>query len=31
MEKPMEELRNESEINITLNPYEIKTLMVKMK
>lgn len=31
MEKPMEELRNESEISVTLNPYEIKTLMVKMK
>ena len=31
MEKPMEELRNESEINVILNPYEIKTLMVKMK
>ena len=31
MEKPMEELRNESEINVTLNPYEIKTLMINMK
>ena len=31
MEKPMEELREESEINLTINPYEIKTLMIKMK
>ncbi|MGL4913619.1 MAG: alpha-mannosidase [Romboutsia sp.] len=31
MEKPMEELREENEINLTINPYEIKTLMIKMK
>ena len=30
MEKPMEELRNESEINLTVEPYEIKTIMIKM-
>ncbi|MGL5346454.1 MAG: alpha-mannosidase [Peptostreptococcaceae bacterium] len=30
MEKPMEELRNENEINVTVNPYEIKTIMIKM-
>ncbi len=31
MEKPMDALRNESEINLTVNPYEIKTLMIKMR
>lgn len=30
MEKPLEDLRNESEINLELNPYEIKTIMIKM-
>ncbi|WP_319025165.1 alpha-mannosidase [Paraclostridium bifermentans] len=31
MEKPIESLRNENSINIVVNPYEIKTLMIKMK
>ncbi|WP_419742623.1 alpha-mannosidase [Paraclostridium dentum] len=31
MEKPIENLRNENSINIVVNPYEIKTLMIKMK
>ncbi len=31
MEKPMEDLREESSIKVTVEPYEIKTLMVKMK
>lgn len=31
MEKPIENLRNENYINIVVNPYEIKTLMIKMK
>lgn len=30
MEKPLEDLRNESEINLELTPYEIKTVMIKM-
>lgn len=30
MEKPLEELRLENEINISVKPYEIKTLMIKM-
>lgn len=30
MEKPLENLRSESEINLELNPYEIKTIMIKM-
>lgn len=30
MEKPIEELRNEKEISLTVNPYEIKTIMIKM-
>lgn len=30
MEKPLEELRNESEISLELTPYEIKTVMIKM-
>ncbi|RDY29701.1 alpha-mannosidase [Romboutsia weinsteinii] len=30
MEKACEEMRNEKEINLTINPYEIKTVMVKM-
>lgn len=31
MEKPIENLRNENSINVVVNPYEIKTLMIKMK
>lgn len=31
MEKAIENLRNENYINIVVNPYEIKTLMIKMK
>lgn len=31
MEKPIENLRNEKSINVVVNPYEIKTLMIKMK
>lgn len=31
MEKPIEDLRNENSINVVVNPYEIKTLMIKMK
>lgn len=31
MEKPIENLRNENYINVVVNPYEIKTLMIKMK
>lgn len=31
MEKPIESLKNESSINLVVNPYEIKTLMIKMK
>ncbi|MEG1310987.1 MAG: alpha-mannosidase [Romboutsia sp.] len=30
MEKPLEQLRNEKIINVTLTPYEIKTVMIKM-
>lgn len=30
MEKPIEELRNEKDINLIVNPYEIKTIMIKM-
>ncbi|MCR8746566.1 alpha-mannosidase [Romboutsia lituseburensis] len=30
MEKPIEGLRNEKEISLTVNPYEIKTIMIKM-
>ena len=30
MEKPLEELRHENEINLILTPYEIKTVMIKM-
>lgn len=30
MEKPLGEIRNESEINLTVNPYEIKTIMINM-
>lgn len=30
MEKPLENLRSEGEINLELNPYEIKTIMIKM-
>ena len=30
MEKPLEDLKNESEINLELSPYEIKTIMIKM-
>lgn len=30
MERPIEELRNEKEINLTLTPYEIKTVKIKM-
>ncbi|MFR3498771.1 MAG: alpha-mannosidase [Paraclostridium bifermentans] len=31
MEKPIENLRNENSINVVVNPYEIKTLMIKIK
>ncbi len=31
MEKPIENLRNENSINVVVNPYEIKTLMIQMK
>ncbi|WP_319024432.1 alpha-mannosidase [Paraclostridium bifermentans] len=31
MEKPIENLRNENSINVVVSPYEIKTLMIKMK
>lgn len=31
MEKPIGNLRNENSINVVVNPYEIKTLMIKMK
>lgn len=31
MEKPIENFRNENSINVVVNPYEIKTLMIKMK
>lgn len=31
MEKPIEDLRNENSINVVVNPYEIKTLMIKIK
>lgn len=31
MEKQIENLRNENSINVVVNPYEIKTLMIKIK